>query len=487
MKIFKLLSFTVLLILASCTNSDKELISMLPKDYGMVAKINLDAIQKNIKVSDANGKVAFPNEIESKYKKQVNDYNKMATSGIDYSKPVYYFSDSKLFKKGLLAKVKDKSALEKAVKENYSDGVEESDGCQYIIRDAEIIIFNEDIVFEGEYTNNDKNAILKNAKGLIEGNDNSISEKDDAYIALDNDDAFVAYINPKRFYNQMGYNALLGDTSPMLTMFTELMRTGMVSQTMNINYTNNNIEFGIKSEVNEKSALIQQLKNLLVKPSPESLKFYSASNPVIVALSIKGAELVKNQNIGVLLGTLGRQYFIPKAVMLQFISGIDGEFTVGLDSWDASDKNYTITAKMRDPMASISLLKDISQRMGLSLDRNGEEYSFDNMTFKVKFGIKDGYFYLTSSSLPTTNLAKDDRSLNNLFSANSISIYANLINSQSLSNEYASNYFFPTPAKLLVGCSDISNIKGELIGNKYSNLLLLTPLVSFFNSSYTSY
>lgn len=435
----KKLSFVLLLVVAmvfvSCKEEGGDALGMIPGDADFVAAVDAGSLIKKADIKIDNGQVVFPESYSSLTSglsaKDMEDLSRVAESGIDFTKKMYFFGTNDFEVVGIIP-TNDKEAF-KAFLEKENEETMETDGDLYKMNEGSMIVFISDnnIVF-GQPKYSVENATAEAyIKGIIaNGSQPSIKENADAMEMLDRDVDMAMFGDYKRMMELSGEKIDVMAYGKALGEYIDAIR----GIGFTLNFGKKDVEMGYEAFYDENNAMVKQCLAVMGTPSAEGLRFIPADIQLVFSGSAKGEEILKIEAFKTALGNIEPNAFITNEEIKDYIAGIDGPITIGWNYVDYLANRYSmpqvygaIKTDKADEMCQ-KLQSTINGFGFIACQKVGDEYVLNASAYDaIAFGSKDGFFYFRTTNRPVKESLYDDDLARGIFESTPGGCYVNLL------------------------------------------------------------
>ncbi|MBQ7691631.1 MAG: DUF4836 family protein [Muribaculaceae bacterium] len=419
-----------LMLLSACGNVNESVEKMIPSDATGVVSIDVPAILKKAQMSD-DGRIVVPADLS-----EVIDANDAAplcqaltdlpVLGINTEAKAYaYFSDG-TFASALLVPLSDEAAARKTIAARVGAEFTELDQLSCLANRDNFFAVHDGVLLAarvGKAAEAEK--LAKAARTLYDRKGHSILEVDQAKDCLD------AKGDINAWFKMAGLKALLkrnksyreaAQRLPLIEVFTE---SDIDAVTCSINLTEQDAQVTTKFLVADGSDYLKLMNTIIAQPDAAVLNVIPSSMDYVLAMSVKGGQLVQLPQIEQLLALFGKLPHIGRLDLKGMLSTIDGPVAVALapDPYLQGEWNAVIAARSTQPGNALQTISSFAQSMGQAPELYGNEYVYQYENKMIKVGMNGQVIYLTMLNYEATesNAAADD-ALSSLFASTPLSL-----------------------------------------------------------------
>jgi hypothetical protein len=461
MKSSRVLTFVItLLLLASCTSVNDNLEKMIPADALGVVSINVPDILNKTGIND-DGNLVIPEAIKPVVDE--NDASTLSTlltdlpyMGLNTSGKAFAFFTNKTFGSVLLATLDDETAARKTIERRTGGDFQQVEGINCIYREDNIYVINDKVLLIATVNKAmDVNKAAKQAVTILKKQRQSILDNDQVKQVINADGDINAYLQQeglKLILKKSKTYREIAQRLPLVEIFTE---SDAKAYECHLNLNEASADLTTRIIADENSDYNKLLTTTLAGADANFLKAIPNSMDFIVAMSVKGGNFVKLQQIQQFIGMFKKLPYIGRIDLESILASIDGPIAIGMarDPHLEGEWNGVIAAKTTNPEMILSQISSFASSMGQAPEIYDGEYIYQYENKMIKLGVVDGVLYLKMLDYEQTEgYANELESVRTLFEASSIGFYINPQVTQGGTFTY--------------GMTDHFNGKGQFIPNE---------------------
>lgn len=391
----------LLLMAASCSNTNENLKKIIPVDATGVVSIDVPAILESADMFEGSD-IVIPAALKS-----IVDENddaplcKFITDlpimGYDTDGKIFVFFTAKTFASVLLVPLDDEQMAMNALERRTGNSFNEVAGLKCIYNEENFYAVHDNVLFYGIVSRPvDAVKASKAAGAMLSRNATNILENSEANACLDKDDEINVYMKLDGLRTLMAKNKTyqeIAQKMPLIEIFTQ---SDIKFITCDVNIDDKNVNMTAKFNADANSDYAQLLDMTLSKPSPECLKAIPNSMDYIITMSVKGGNFVKLPQIQQLIQTFTKLPYLGSLNIASILSNVDGPFTVGL----ARDPNLegvwnaVLAARSTNPQVIVNGISSFATAMGQAPEIYDNEYIYQYENKMVKMGTVGNVVYL---------------------------------------------------------------------------------------------
>ena len=461
MKSSRVLTFVItLLLLASCTSVNDNLEKMIPADALGVVSINVPDILNKTGIND-DGNLVIPEAIKPVVDE--NDASTLSTlltdlpyMGLNTSGKAFAFFTNKTFGSVLLATLDDETAARKTIECRTGGDFQQVEGINCIYREDNIYVINDKVLLIATVNKAmDVNKAAKQAVTILKKQRQSILDNDQVKQVINADGDINAYLQQeglKLILKKSKTYREIAQRLPLVEIFTE---SDAKAYECHLNLNEASADLTTRIIADENSDYYKLLPTTLAGADANFLNAIPNSMDFIVAMSVKGGNFVKLQQIQQLIGMFKKLPYIGRIDLESILASIDGPIAIGMarDPHLEGEWNGVIAAKTTNPEMILNQISSFASSMGQAPEIYDGEYIYQYENKMIKLGVVDGVLYLKMLDYEQTEgYANELESVRTLFEASSIGFYINPQVTQGGTFTY--------------GMTDHFNGKGQFIPNE---------------------
>lgn len=418
-----LLCFTMLL--TACSSKD-DMLEYVPADANLVVKVNTKSIMEKSGFKMDGSKWLPSDDLTSLLASIQVPSDVLQHSGIDFEKNIAVFGMSKNFSFALLAPLSNSDDFKNLIeKDNKEIGTK--NGIEYTVRAGIVYAFNDDVALicvpAAKITPENT---LKNIVTILSKDGKSIKDNPDAMKAFEKDNDLISYFNYENFWksNQLSQMPEFMN-NPIVALMQSAVKGLYKYQVNTIDFEKDNIKMVSTSYPNKENDALKACQTIFAPiKNNEFLKFFPSDVNVMMAFSTDGKKIVSTPQFGALYQQISVMPGNLSSTIKEAMSTIDGTIAFGMrgDKVDA-DVLMSVVIKSSDPQKFISLMSNISPLLLGSVHQQGDLYILERPGFYMKYGVKDGYFFASTSKKQITVNAYSNEKLKGVFNGAVFSIY----------------------------------------------------------------
>ena len=434
MKSSRVLTFVItLLLLASCTSVNDNLEKMIPADALGVVSINVPDILNKTGIND-DGNLVIPEAIKPVVDE--NDASTLSTlltdlpyMGLNTSGKAFAFFTNKTFGSVLLATLDDETAARKTIERRTGGDFQQVEGINCIYREDNIYVINDKVLLIATVNKAmDVNKAAKQAVTILKKQRQSILDNDQVKQVINADGDINAYLQQeglKLILKKSKTYREIAQRLPLVEIFTE---SDAKAYECHLNLNEASADLTTRIIADENSDYNKLLTTTLAGADANFLKAIPNSMDYIVAMSVKGGNFVKLQQIQQLIGMFKKLPYIGRIDLESILASIDGPIAIGMarDPHLEGEWNGVIAAKTTNPEMILNQISSFASSMGQAPEIYDGEYIYQYENKMIKLGVVDGVLYLKMLDYEQTEgYANELESVRTLFEASSIGFYIN--------------------------------------------------------------
>ena len=410
--------FAALVVLAatSCSKVEDKMQELIPDNAVAVGRLDVPKFIENSGVEMKDGKIEFPEYFVKTLKEsgvkssQIDDTaEKLADSGLDFSKPAYGFAteaslenEEDAFLGVFLMAIDDEKQLKAFLEEETDESFSEKDGMQYLQIDHErtSFVIDGDILIIG-MSKNDVNPVKLVQK--MKDQKENIKDNESAMKALDTSDDFNLWVNAKKVMEKMS-GELERQMSYMPSSQQELMRallslTEAKAYALHATLADNEFKVKYEMDMSGNGDFEKLTEKVLGEPSAELLELMpAAKNMATFSVSLNGEGIADLDIVKKGINQIG----LPeedKNMLMSFVKSVNGPLTVGVASNGFNDEDYCVVYAVK-----ASKSQEVLRKYGAQLDeavqygyakKVGDEYQMEQgRDGTMAIGCKGDVLYL---------------------------------------------------------------------------------------------
>lgn len=409
MSIAKWISGLMLLLMAaSCVNANKNMEEMIPADATGVVSVRLhEILEKAGMLSD--DKITIPSELQNVIDAHEGSVTgrvleSLPVSGLDLDCNLYFFFSKNTFRYVCLATLADEEAARRLIEESTGKTFSPVEDIDVICLDGYAIAIEDGVLLIGrENRMTDDNTLAQAARSMLHKSNKCIMEVSEVKKCLAGDNDINAYFELK------GFNALIKtipsmrnaiERYPVISIFTD---SDVKALTVNMKFEKEGANLTAKIKADENSDFVTLLNTVLSKPDNAFLKAMPSTMKCVFAVSVKGRELTKLDQIKKSINLLSNLPSLDKLDIAGIINTIDGPLAIGLapsftytgdsTSTFADDWNMAIAAKSTNPASVVNMVRRFASQMGQPDYIKGKHHVYDYQGKPVYVGTEGSIVY----------------------------------------------------------------------------------------------
>lgn len=397
MKVFKFLSLAlVLLLVASCSNVDKKLKKMVPKDAFVVMNFNPKALieHSGAEISDDGVIENLPKSVKEQMgadaERSFKDICKgIASLGVDTDNRIYFYANQDEIPVVALIPLKN----QKDTKEVLEDGISgqkfsfsEEDGMEIAKTGNTGIALKDDIMLVGMIQ--DAGSFARKAQAKFEADFANISECEGADECLDADNDVNCYVNLSKITGLLTMFA--GQLDPQIASIVQLLGD-MKAVAASCNLADNMMTFDGKAFMDDKSDLAQLMNSAFTTGDASFLQYVPANADNVMAFNIRGKNIAGFEQVKKLIELMEQDPDIRELKIGQLLASVNGPFFVAADlnSNDPGQYNEIVLGFKTSKAADfVRLVGNLVHKANVPATVSNNIYSFSMLDGKVDAGVK---------------------------------------------------------------------------------------------------
>lgn len=432
MKIFRFIAIVIIaVVFASCSNKNEDLLSVIPADAAGVVSIDLPTIIEKAAIVNSDGNIKLPESVS----KVMDDndssplcqlLNDLPVMGIEPECKVYAFITTKTFGSSVLFALDNEDAARKVVENRTGKDFQSIEGIDCIYIEDSFYAISDNVLFISRVNvSKDINTLAKVASSMFSRHAKSITENNEVMECLSAQNDVNAFIQLKGLQLLMSRSNTyreLASRMPLLDVFVE---SDVQAYIASLNFNEKDATLDVKVKADENSDYIKLLSSTISNPSPDFLKAIPVSMDYIVAMSVKGENLVKLPQVGKLIASFKKIPFVGRLDIEGMMKTIDGPVAAGMaHDVNLDDWNMVIVARSSQPEAILNHLSHFALALGQQPQIYDGEYIYEYSNKMIKLGVKEGVLYMKMLNYEQTEgYASDNVGAMNLFTVAPMGAY----------------------------------------------------------------
>lgn len=432
MKIYRfLLLFFIAVAAVSCSNKNDDLIKIIPSDAAGVVSIDLPTIlEKGTMVTD-QGNFQLPQEVT-----RVMDNNDssplcqlltdLPVMGIDPKCKVYAFVTTKTFGSSILFALDDEDAARKVVETRTGKDFQNIENIDCIYVEDSFYAIKDDVLFIARVNvSKDINTLARVAASMLSHGATSIAENKEVMECLNAPNDVNAYLQLKGLQLLLSRSNTYREMASRMPLLDVFVESDIKAYVASLNFKENDAVLDVKIQADENSDYIKLLSSTLSSPSSDFLNAIPISMDNIVAMSVKGENLVKLPQVGKFIASFKKIPFVGKLDIEGMMKTIDGPVAAGMvHDVNLDDWNVVIAAHSSQPDAVLSHLSHFAASLGQQPQIYDGEYIYEYSNKMIKLGVKNDVLYMKMLNYEQTEgYAIENNDAKSLFANASMGAY----------------------------------------------------------------
>ena len=423
-------SVVALALLAACSSVNENIEKMIPADATGVVSIDVPAILKKAQMTD-DGRIVLPADLA-----QVIDANDAAplcqaftdlpVLGINAEAKAYAFFSNGTFASALLVPLSDEAAARKTIAARVGGEFTELDQLSCLANRDNFFAVHDGVLLAarvGKAAEAEK--LAKAARGLYDRKARSILEVGEVkdFLATEGDiNAWLKLDGLKTLLKRSKTYRDVAQRVPLVEIFTE---SDIEAVTCSVNLNEQDAQMVTKFMVADDSDYLKLMNATIAQPDSSVLKAIPASMDYMLAMSVRGDQLVQLPQIQQLLTVFGTLPHIGRIDLKGMLATLDGPVAVGLapDPYLQGDWNAVIAARSTDPNGVVRTISTFAQALGQAPEMYGNEYVYQYENKMIKVGVNGQVLYLTMLNYESAEAsAASDPALASLFGSAPVAV-----------------------------------------------------------------
>ncbi len=440
-----LLTLVSVLLLASCSSTDKKLRAMIPDDAVGVVKINLPSILQKAGIMNGEGKEAklsvpadLKSIIDQSNENIVDNMNvigdviyNLPESGIDMENSCYLFLSKGTFQVVALLPLDDEEKAQEMVGKIVGEKMKEKSGLMFVSHFDYAFAIDDDVLMIARKINAPDDDACAAAKKIFEKSKKSLLENEDIAKAVDVEDSDIsAYFKleglPLIFENSQ-INTAMGEFSP--TDFINGSGIKAITATINFNDSkkgDEKVEI-VTDFICSRNCLYDIIYDKVIATAAHGddasvLNAVPGDLDTYFAIKVNGEELLKLPGVSKLLDAIPLRGIKSHDV----ISSLNGAIVCGIKEEYDNDYNFGISAQTSSPDVVVNEIVNFANLHGQAPDFNANgEYQYDTTDGDKALVMNktDDVVYLRCVNYVPTDSASDWLPLVNTLKKSTIALF----------------------------------------------------------------
>ncbi|MBR5101984.1 MAG: DUF4836 family protein [Muribaculaceae bacterium] len=402
MRRLKVIFYNVLLVMCavSCINKSEPLSHYIPADAGGVVCVNVPAILADCGIL-SDEKVVIPESLQSIIASNDNQIlckvlNDLPQLGIDVTERAYlYVPTGKSFEWVLLVRLADEKLTKKVIEMRTGCVATDVDDAD-VMTDGDVIyvIKHDDLLVARSGNPAGAESVKKAAVKLLSDPQNPIDKEALAAIETPNHIEMVLRGDAvSLLVSHISFLQPLIDDMPLIAM---LLDSDIDQIKMWFNLGASQCTMNVEIGAAEGSDYRTMITSMLQSPSSEVLYASPSTMTRIYSASIKGAEVLKFEQVEQLLSKINEMPHLEKLDVKSILSLVDGPLTVATSPSTVIDDEYNIVIALKTslPDEILDIITDFAMHYGQAPVMKNGEYLYEYGTKAIRLGLTDGVVYM---------------------------------------------------------------------------------------------
>lgn len=422
-----------LLLMASCSSVNDNLVEMIPDDALGVVSVNMPDILKKAGINEG-GELKIPESVKAIVDE--NDASPLCTMltdlpylGLDTDGKVFAFLTNKTFASVVLVPLGDEEAAKKTVARRTGGDFQQVEGLDCIYREDNLFVVHDNVLLIATVNRNlELDKVAMQAAIILNKTRKSIADNDQVTRIIEADGDINAYLQQDGLRLLLKRSKTYREIAQKLPLVEIFTASDIKAYECHLDLDQDMARLTTHIVADEASDYNKLLDQTLTDADAKFLKAIPNSMDYIVTMSVKGQQFVQLQQIKQLVDMFKKLPYVGRIDLEGILSSIDGPIAVGLarDPHLEGEWNAVVAAKTTNPDMILGQISSFATSMGQAPEIYDGEYIYQYENKMIKLGVNDGILYLKMLDYEQTEgYAYELENVRKVFETSNIGLYIN--------------------------------------------------------------